>query len=113
MHGMQQYLPLFEAIVPAGWRRAVAERIPVRSLRNMIQIVDTLRTRSSAIFAEKKRALLAGDEALKQQVGEGKDLMSILRGSFRSALGHGAWVADEANSEGEYGGKRGGQDAGG
>ncbi|OJT12108.1 Docosahexaenoic acid omega-hydroxylase CYP4F3 [Trametes pubescens] len=78
MHGMQQYLPLFEAIVPAGWRRGIAERIPVRALREMIQIVDTLRTRSAAIFAEKKRALLAGNEALKEQVGEGKDLMSIL-----------------------------------
>lgn len=86
MHGLQQYLPLFEAIVPAGWQRAVAERIPVRAMREIIQIVDTLRTRSAAIFAEKKRALLAGDEALKEQVGEGKDLMSILRASLRLAL---------------------------
>lgn len=106
MHGLQQYLPLFEAIVPAGWRRAVAERIPVRAMRDIIQIVNTLRTRSAAIFAEKKRALLAGDEALKEQVGEGKDLMSILCASLRLALSRGGpdnGVA--AGSEGEHGGE--------
>ncbi|KAI0631285.1 cytochrome P450 [Trametes polyzona] len=76
--GMQQYVPVFEALVPARWRRAVAERIPSPALRRVLRIVDTMHTRSVEIFEAKKRALLAGDEALKQQVGEGRDLMSIL-----------------------------------
>ncbi|KAI0763492.1 cytochrome P450 [Trametes elegans] len=78
MHGLQQYLPLFEAIVPARWRRFVAERVPFGPLQRMIHDVDVLHRRSVEILTEKRRALAAGDEALKQQVGEGKDLMSIL-----------------------------------
>lgn len=35
--------------------------------------------RSTEKFQEKKKALLAGDEALKEQVGEEKDLISVLR----------------------------------
>ncbi|EIW62374.1 cytochrome P450 [Trametes versicolor FP-101664 SS1] len=76
--GLQQFIPVFEAIVPAGWRRTVAELIPVAALKEIIRITDTLRIRSTEIFKAKKAALLAGDEALKQQVGEGRDLISIL-----------------------------------
>ncbi|OJT07575.1 Leukotriene-B(4) omega-hydroxylase 2 [Trametes pubescens] len=78
VRGMQQFLPLFEAIVPEGWRRAVAGLIPAPPLKRLIHIADTLRTRSTEIFEAKKKALLAGDEALKQQVGEGRDLISVL-----------------------------------
>ncbi|KAI0355902.1 cytochrome P450 [Trametes cingulata] len=76
--GMQQYIPLYEALVPPRLRRPIAELIPSRALKRIIHIVDTMRRRSEEIFAEKKKALLAGDEALKHQVGEGNDLMSIL-----------------------------------
>lgn len=44
-----------------------------------MHIVDTLGMRSTEKFQEKKKALLAGDEALKEQVGEEKDLISVLR----------------------------------
>ncbi|KAH9899159.1 cytochrome P450 [Cubamyces lactineus] len=77
-HGLQQYVPVYEAIVPAGWRRIVAEYIPSGTLKRMLQLRDTIRQRSIDIYEEKKAALLKGDEALKMQVGEGKDLMSIL-----------------------------------
>ncbi|KAI0659728.1 cytochrome P450 [Cubamyces menziesii] len=76
--GLHQYLPLYEAIVPAGWRRAVAEYIPSATLKRMMHLRDTVRQRSIDIYEEKKAALLKGDEAIKMQVGEGKDLMSIL-----------------------------------
>lgn len=82
MRGLHQYIPLFEAIVPASWRRTVAELIPVPPLKRIMHIVDTLGTRSTEIFQAKKKALLAGDEALKEQVGEGKDLISVLCAFF-------------------------------
>ncbi|EIW54967.1 cytochrome P450 [Trametes versicolor FP-101664 SS1] len=78
VRGLHQYIPLFEAIVPAGLRRTVAELIPAPPLKRIMHIVDTLGTRSTEIFQAKKKALLAGDEALKEQVGEGKDLISVL-----------------------------------
>ncbi|KAI0327596.1 cytochrome P450 [Cubamyces sp. BRFM 1775] len=76
--GMHQYLPLYEAIVPPRWRRAVAERIPSPTLQRVMYLRDVVRRQSIKIYEEKKAALLKGDEALKMQVGEGKDLMSIL-----------------------------------
>ncbi|KAL1948949.1 hypothetical protein VTO73DRAFT_10755 [Trametes versicolor] len=57
---------------------AGAELIPAPPLKRLIYIADTLRRRSTEIFEAKKKALLAGDEALKQQVGEGRDLISVL-----------------------------------
>ncbi|KAJ8473556.1 hypothetical protein ONZ51_g7793 [Trametes cubensis] len=84
--GLHQYLPLYEAIVPAGWRRTVAECIPSARLQRVIALRDTLRRQSVRIFEEKKAALLKGDEALKAQVGEGKDLMSILLKANMEAL---------------------------
>ena len=40
--------------------------------------MDTMHRTSVEVFESKKRALAAGDQALKEQVGEGKDLMSVL-----------------------------------
>lgn len=51
--------------------------------QRMMRISDTLTARSLNIVNEKKRALQQGDEALKQQVGEGKDIMSVLCESMR------------------------------
>ncbi|KAI9069672.1 cytochrome P450 [Trametes sanguinea] len=78
LRGMQQYFPIFEAIVPPGWRRPIANLVPWPAAHRMVELRDILRRRSTEIYEEKKAALLSGDEALKQQVGEGKDLMSIL-----------------------------------
>lgn len=40
--------------------------------------MDTMENQASVVFSMKKEALKAGDEAVVQQVGEGKDIMSIL-----------------------------------
>ena len=48
------------------------------AVQNMKYIVDTMWRRSQEIYASKKRAFEQGDEAVAQQIGEGKDLMSIL-----------------------------------
>lgn len=47
--------------------------------------VDLMHERAVAICEEKKRLLAQGDEAFKDKVGEGKDLMSILRESPASS----------------------------
>ena len=49
------------------------------SVRDLRRISDTLHERSVSIYREKKEALEKGDEALKHQIGEGRDIMSILR----------------------------------
>ena len=42
--------------------------------------MDTMHARSVAIFDAKKAALARGDADVARQVGEGRDIMSILRG---------------------------------
>ena len=53
--------------------------IPNKDVRKLRDIADTIAARSKEIVDGKVTALKAGDEALKPQVGEGKDIMSILR----------------------------------
>lgn len=45
----------------------------------MMRVVDIMHARSVSIMEEKKRAIVSGDSALLEQIGEGKDVMSILR----------------------------------
>ena len=61
--------------------RAALRLIPLEGLRRLINISDTMARRSKEIIDEKKAALSKGDEAFAHQVGEGKDIMSILRTS--------------------------------
>ena len=63
---------------PPALRRRILELTPHEGLQRIKKIVDTMTERSVKIFVQKKKALEAGDEAVLQQVGEGKDLMSLL-----------------------------------
>ena len=54
----------------------------------MLDISDTMAQRSQAIIDEKKAALEKGDEEVVQRVGEGKDIMSVLRESVSLSSGH-------------------------
>ena len=59
--------------------RTLLRLFPSVSVRKVMQIYDTMERRSAEIIAEKKAALSKGDAALAHEVGEGKDIMSILR----------------------------------
>ncbi|OJT02021.1 Cytochrome P450 3A24 [Trametes pubescens] len=80
-------LHILVRIGPAAFRRKVVEMLPRDGAsQHMMRISDALTARSLMIVNEKKRALQQGDEALKQQVGEGKDIMSVLlRENMRAA----------------------------
>ena len=56
--------------------------IPMTRLHRLQSVVDTMHRRATEIYREKKARLDKGDETFLQQVGEGKDLMSILREFF-------------------------------
>ena len=45
----------------------------------MKNICDTLERNASNILQMKKNALIAGEETMVKQVGEGKDILSLLR----------------------------------
>lgn len=75
---LRRLLPYVIDIGPPWLRRKILELIPHKGLQELKAIVDTMHRRSVEIFEQKKRALEKGDEIVTQQVGEGKDIMSIL-----------------------------------
>ncbi|KAH8119663.1 cytochrome P450 [Phellopilus nigrolimitatus] len=74
----RQFLPYFANIGPAFLRRKVLEWMPFEKLQTMRQVVDVMEETSEEIYRKKKLALEKGDEAVLNQVGRGKDIMSIL-----------------------------------
>ncbi|KAI0659771.1 cytochrome P450 [Cubamyces menziesii] len=73
-----QFLPYIEAVVPRWILHWVAERLPHEGFQRVREVTRTIHERSVEIFNEKKAALQQGDEALKCQIAEGKDIMSLL-----------------------------------
>ena len=57
----------------------MAERLPHEGFQKLRSIVMTMHQRSCEIYTQKRQALERGDEGSKQQLSEGKDIMSILR----------------------------------
>ncbi|TFK86200.1 cytochrome P450 [Polyporus arcularius HHB13444] len=72
---MEPYIPNFGS--PA-LRRWLVKFIPNPDAQKMQSIVDTMWRGATDIYEAKKLALEQGDEAVTRQIGEGKDLMSIL-----------------------------------
>ncbi|KAH9941830.1 cytochrome P450 [Epithele typhae] len=66
--------------------RQIGRSAPTKGIRDVMKISDTMMQRSKEIVAEKKAKLEKGDAALKHEVGEGKDIMSIcLRANMAAA----------------------------
>lgn len=61
----------------------LVDLVPNRGIKELKASTDTVWKRSTEVYNEKRKALLAGDEALKSQVGEGQDILSVLRACFR------------------------------
>lgn len=56
----------------------LVEVLPWKNLQKLRNIIDIMHNTSIEIFDEKKKALEKGDEAVSNQVGRGKDILSIL-----------------------------------
>lgn len=64
-------------VSPRG-RRFLMDLLPWKSLHNIRDISDLFHKTSLEILEDKRRALAEGDEAVERQIGQGKDIMSIL-----------------------------------
>ena len=53
--------------------------VPIPAVHNVKRILDTVHARSVEILNAKRAAIQRGDQELLHMVGEGKDVMSILR----------------------------------
>uniref|UniRef100_A0A5K1K7L5 Cell surface hydrophobicity-associated protein n=1 Tax=Ganoderma boninense TaxID=34458 RepID=A0A5K1K7L5_9APHY len=83
---MRLVLPLVDYLGPAWFRRWLINLTPHKSVQRMKHIVDIMHDRSKEIFEAKKALIQSGDDAMLHQVGEGRDVMSILlRENMRAA----------------------------
>lgn len=53
--------------------------LPIKSLQKAKEFTDIMHEESMAVYESKKVALMEGEEAVVQQIGKGKDILSILR----------------------------------
>ena len=104
---MYPYLP---DIGSPAFRRWLLKFIPNPQVLKMQQITDILWQKSTEVYQAKKLALEQGDEAVTRQLGEGKDIMSILRMYPLACCS--AVVTHSCNSPGEHDGCGGGQASG-
>ena len=56
--------------------------VPIESVQRTKRLVDKIDEGCVAIFKAKKAAVARRDEELMQKVGEGKDVISLLRALF-------------------------------
>ncbi|KAI0760494.1 cytochrome P450 [Fomes fomentarius] len=78
MDHLRRLLPYIPDVGTPAMRAKLVEMIPHEGVRNMKTFIDALRRQSLAVYRQKQRALEHGDEAVLKQVGEVKDVMSIL-----------------------------------
>ncbi len=78
------FSPYFTKCGPPGLRRFVAKFLPYSKMQQLREIVDTLDYQSRKVYNQKKVALEKGDAAVVQQIGEGKDIISILSKSVHT-----------------------------
>ncbi|KII83611.1 hypothetical protein PLICRDRAFT_445033 [Plicaturopsis crispa FD-325 SS-3] len=75
---VRQFLPWLVTLGPAWLRRRAVDLLPSKDVRHLRDTVDIVQRSSVDIFEQKKRAFLDGEAAVLQQVGQGKDIMSVL-----------------------------------
>ncbi|KAI1798256.1 cytochrome P450 [Ganoderma leucocontextum] len=74
----RRIIPTLVMIGPPSFRRWIVERTPLDFVQQLKRISDVMHNRSVEIFNEKRAALESGDDAIRHQIGEGRDVMSVL-----------------------------------
>lgn len=77
----RQFLPYVANIGTPKFRRAVLDATPWGTLQELKNVSDKLHSISKEIYDSKMAAFEKGDDYITQQVGQGKDIMSVLRQS--------------------------------
>jgi hypothetical protein len=78
MIALEDYLPILVKFGSPRFRRFIVDHLPYKNANRLKDILDVMYETSVEILKAKKRALQEGDEAVKQQIGRGQDIISIL-----------------------------------
>ncbi|KAI0676514.1 cytochrome P450 [Trametes maxima] len=70
---LRQATPVLKYLGPNSFRRWLAQHAPIRGVRTLTKVSDTLISRAEEIFKAKEAAILAGEQG-----GTNKDLLTIL-----------------------------------
>lgn len=79
LHLWRPILPWLKWLFPLDVLRAAASVFPWKVVRHMQAISDNVYQTSREVLRKKGEAIKLGDAAVRQEIGEGKDLISILR----------------------------------
>lgn len=85
-HILQQFVPYLVKIGSPWFRRKMLELWPSKDIQKVVNIVDIMHDQSVEVYEAKKEALTREDDTVIQQVGKGKDILSILRESMRHKI---------------------------
>ncbi|KAF8164342.1 cytochrome P450 [Mycena galopus ATCC 62051] len=84
-----QLLPPLLRTTPASFRRWMINYIPLRDLWLARDLVNAMEDNSKIILAKKKSTISGDDVTLLEQIGQGKDIMSLLmRASAKATPGN-------------------------
>ena len=84
-----RFLPQAVKIGSPAFRRKVVEILPSKSIQQLVSIIDTIETQSRGILQRKRKALEGGEKTAQAQIGNGKDIMSVLRASIPTII---TWI---------------------
>lgn len=70
--------PYYPLLGPAWFRRFLATLVPDPNFQRLKSLGEIMDYNSRMIYTSRKKALLRGGEAVQQQLGHGKDIMSVL-----------------------------------
>ncbi|EPQ52971.1 cytochrome P450 [Gloeophyllum trabeum ATCC 11539] len=74
----QMLLPAILSITSPSIRRQLVDMTPSRRLHKLRDIVDCMYKTNKQVLEEKKQALREGEEKVSKQVGQGRDIVSVL-----------------------------------
>lgn len=77
----QVFSPYLRYLGPAWLRRFLLELVPIPGVQRLKTISDIVSKRMEEIYFAKKAAIESGDSDLLHAMGEGKDIISVLRES--------------------------------
>jgi hypothetical protein len=100
------YLTPLVRIGTPKFRRFILDLLPWKTLHQLRDISDVIHNTSVEIVNSKKQALEDGDDTVARQIGQGKDILSILSEGF-SFLDY-AWASCLSISASKSGCSRGG-----
>jgi cytochrome P450 len=81
----RQFLPFITKLAPRPLLGFMIDLLPFAAVKNLKRISLIIHKTSTEVFKSKKIALAEGDKAIALQVGEGKDIMSVLLKANASA----------------------------